>query len=122
MRTNVGTTIRLERGKATLKTDSAVSKARAALYASWFAALGEPNRIRILHELALTREGRTIGELARSLGIGQSTLSHHVARLAAVRFVSTQRLGTSTLITLNRKCIAAFPEAANRIMRSSQQA
>src|SRR5205807_1418467 len=59
----------------------------AATYAEWFACLAEPVRVRLLHAVATSPQGITIGSLTDIVGVSQSTCSHHVRRLADVGFV-----------------------------------
>jgi DNA-binding transcriptional ArsR family regulator len=94
-----------------------IGKKAASLYSSWFKALSDANRILILNVLAGEPAGLSIGDLVARFDIGQSTISHHVARLAAVRFVFTEQRGRVTIVTVNRSCLSSFPNAASEIMR-----
>jgi DNA-binding transcriptional ArsR family regulator len=51
-------------------------------YASWFRCLADPTRIQILHLLATTDGPMTVGQIVRQVGVGQSTVSHHLKVLA----------------------------------------
>lgn len=93
-----------------------IERETAATYALWFEALSDPSRILILNELARAPGPLTVGELVRSLDIGQSTVSHHLARLAEVRFVVLERAGTTTRVHMNKTCLTAFPSAAGAVM------
>ncbi|WP_024795024.1 helix-turn-helix domain-containing GNAT family N-acetyltransferase [Tomitella biformata] len=90
--------------------------ADAALYAGWFACLGEPTRVRLLHQVAGAPAGVTIGELAEALGIGQPTVSHHVRKLADAGFVTMHKEGTSTIVSVNSACCVGLPQAADAVM------
>ncbi|MGI8692900.1 MAG: ArsR/SmtB family transcription factor, partial [Geodermatophilaceae bacterium] len=48
--------------------------------------------------------------------VGQSTVSHHLAALAAVGFVQVRRRGTSSLYGVNPRCLDCFPSAADVVM------
>jgi DNA-binding transcriptional ArsR family regulator len=85
-------------------------------WAKWFASLGDPNRILILRLLASAQQPMSVGDITANLDIGQSTVSHHLAKLADVRFVLTQRSGTSTLWRINDRCLDLFPRAADAVM------
>ncbi|MEW5703667.1 MAG: metalloregulator ArsR/SmtB family transcription factor [Pseudomonadota bacterium] len=61
--------------------------ARAA--SAFLKALGNENRIRILCELAAGE--RSVGELAARIGLSQSALSQHLARLRGEGLVKTRR-------------------------------
>jgi len=52
----------------------------------------------------------------QALDVGQSTVSHHLAKLAEVRFLIVEHVGTSSLWRINSACIAAFPSAAEMVM------
>ncbi|WP_072814640.1 helix-turn-helix domain-containing GNAT family N-acetyltransferase [Rhodococcus zopfii] len=88
----------------------------AATYAAWFACLAEPTRVRLLHQVASTPAGITVGELADALGIGQPTVSHHVRKLADVGFVRVHKDGTSTVVVVNPTCCTGLPQAADVVM------
>ncbi|MEE2033274.1 helix-turn-helix domain-containing GNAT family N-acetyltransferase [Rhodococcus chondri] len=94
----------------------ALSPEDAATYAGWFACLAEPTRVRLLHHVAASPTGITIGDLAETLGIGQPTISHHVRKLADVGFVTTGKHGTSTVVMVNPNCCSDLPSAADAVM------
>lgn len=85
-------------------------------WASWFRALGDPTRVLILHQLANAEGPMTVGELTARLDVGQSTISHHLAKLADARFVLVDQRGTSSLWRLNSKCLTCFPSAVDVLM------
>lgn len=58
----------------------------------------------------------TVGEITDALDVGQSTVSHHLAKLAEVGFVLVERTGTQSHWRVNDACIAAFPSAAEIIL------
>lgn len=88
----------------------------AATYASWFATLSDPTRVRLLHHVAQAKAPVTVGELTTLLGVSQSTCSHHVRKLAEVGFLHVQREGTTTLVTVNPACCTGLPHAADAVM------
>ncbi|GAA0237116.1 helix-turn-helix domain-containing GNAT family N-acetyltransferase [Cryptosporangium japonicum] len=94
----------------------ALAPDHAELYASWFACLAEPVRVRLLHAVAASPGGVTVGTLATTLGISQSTCSHHVRKLAEVRFVHLRKEGTTTVVTVNAACCTGFPQAVDAVM------
>ena len=89
---------------------------QATEWASWFQALGDPTRVLILHVLSSASAPLTVGEITAELDVGQSTVSHHLAKLAEVRFLIVEHVGTSSLWRINSACIAAFPSAAEMVM------
>ncbi len=88
----------------------------AATYAEWFASLAEPTRVRLLHAVATSPGGMTVGRLTELLGISQSTCSHHVRKLADVGFLTLHKEGTSTRVVVNQACCVGLPHAADAVM------
>ena len=43
-------------------------------------------------------------------------MSHHLAKLAAVRFVLVDRIGTASYWRVNDACLRCFPSAAEIVM------
>jgi L-amino acid N-acyltransferase YncA/DNA-binding transcriptional ArsR family regulator len=94
-----------------------LSRDDAEDYAEWFALLGDPTRVRLLHVLSTSPTGALrIGDLAARLGISQSTCSHHVEMLKKVRFVIVDKVGTSSMVSVNAACCTGLPHAADVIM------
>lgn len=93
-----------------------VDRPLAEEWATWFQAIGDPTRILILHLLSTERRAMTTGEITDRLDVGQSTVSHHLAKLADVRFLLVERVGTASLWRVNEACMAAFPSAADVII------
>lgn len=58
-----------------------------------FKALGDPTRIRILN--LLCEEEHSVNQIAETLDIGQSTVSHQLRFLKNLRLVKYRREGTS---------------------------
>jgi L-amino acid N-acyltransferase YncA/DNA-binding transcriptional ArsR family regulator len=101
---------------ATVPATSVLPDQEAATYAEWFASLAEPTRVRLLHTVATTPGGLTVGRLTELLGISQSTCSHHVRRLADVGFLKLHKEGTSTRVVVNEACCVGLPHAADAVM------
>ncbi|WP_280445641.1 helix-turn-helix domain-containing GNAT family N-acetyltransferase [Nocardia brasiliensis] len=102
-----------------LRTDDRVHMlpvAEATTYASWFACLADPTRVRLLHHVAGRPAGITVGDLAEALGVGQPTVSHHVRKLVDVGFVNIHKDRTSTVVTVNPACCTGLPHAADAVM------
>jgi DNA-binding transcriptional ArsR family regulator len=55
-------------------------------------------------------------QIVQQVGVGQSTVSHHLKVLAQVRFVTAEYAGTSSRHQVNPRCLAAFPTAADAVM------
>ncbi|MGV9616629.1 helix-turn-helix domain-containing GNAT family N-acetyltransferase [Nocardia xishanensis] len=88
----------------------------AGTYAEWFACLAEPVRVQLLHAVATTPKGITVGALTEIVGTSQSTTSHHLRKLADVGFVRLHREGRTTIVTVNEACCAGLPHAADAVM------
>jgi DNA-binding transcriptional ArsR family regulator len=93
-----------------------IDREAAAVWASWFRALGDPSRILVLNLLAAKAEPMSVGEIVDALDIGQSTVSHHLKQLADVGFVLVEERGTSNLYRVNDLCLECFPTAAELVM------
>ena len=94
-----------------------LSKGDAESYAEWFAVLADPTRVRLLHTLSTSRAGAMrIGDLAEALSISQSTCSHHVENLKKVGFVIVDKVGTSSMVSVNAACCTGLPHAADVVM------
>ena len=93
-----------------------LDRSTAEEWASWFRALGDPTRVLLLQLLAVADEPMTVGELTERLDVGQSTVSHHLAKLAEVRFVLVDHVGTSSRWRVNHACIECFPSAVEVVM------
>lgn len=93
-----------------------IDRETAAVWASWFRALGDPSRILVLNLLAAKAEPMSVGEIVEALDIGQSTVSHHLKQLTEVGFVLLEERGTSNLYRVNDLCLECFPTAAELVM------
>jgi L-amino acid N-acyltransferase YncA/DNA-binding transcriptional ArsR family regulator len=108
-----------------LETDRSapsLTPTKAATYAEWFACLADATRVRALYAVATAPKGFIrIGDLAVRLGISQSTCSHHVRKLADVGFVRVDKVGTSSVVTVNQECCTGLPHAADVVMGTIDQ-
>jgi len=94
-----------------------LTKADAENYAGWFSVLADPTRVRLLHAVSTSAAGALrIGDLAQTLGVSQSTCSHHVEVLKKVGFVVVDKVGTSSLVSVNAACCTGLPHAADVVM------
>ena len=102
-----------DRGRA----PAALGKAEAEGYAEWFAVLADPTRVRLLHTLSTSpAAAMRVGDLAAALGVSQSTCSHHVELLRKVGFVVVDKVGTSSMVSVNAACCTGLPHAADVVM------
>jgi DNA-binding transcriptional ArsR family regulator len=65
-----------------------------------FKALGDATRLRLVGTLA--RGPRTVEQLAAAAGVGSSTVSHHLKRLASVGLVHARAEGPYSVYALDR--------------------
>lgn len=100
-------------------TARAIDRETAETYARWFQALSDPTRIIILSYLSRHRAPVSVGTIVDDLGIGQSTVSHHLKTLLGVGFVTQTRQATARLYAVNHRCITQFPTAADVVMGRS---
>ncbi len=93
-----------------------LGRVEAKMWATCFQALGDPSRILILHLLATSGRPMTVGEITAALDIGQSTVSHHLKKLAEVRFVLVDHDRNSSFYRVNDECLTCLPTAAQLVM------
>jgi DNA-binding transcriptional ArsR family regulator len=72
----------------------------------FFKALGDSNRLRIVGLLA--DRAYTVEQLGQALGIGVSTVSHHLARLARIGLVDTRTESYYTLYALRPEVLGGL--------------
>jgi L-amino acid N-acyltransferase YncA/DNA-binding transcriptional ArsR family regulator len=98
-------------------TTTMLTRADAESYAEWFALLADQTRVRLLHVLSTSPTGALrVRELAEALGVSQSTCSHHVEVLRKVGFVVVDKVGTSSMVSVNAACCTGLPHAADVVM------
>jgi L-amino acid N-acyltransferase YncA/DNA-binding transcriptional ArsR family regulator len=94
-----------------------LTRADAESCAEWFSVLADPTRVRLLHAVSTSAGGALrIGDLAQTLGVSQSTCSHHVEVLKNVGFVVVDKVGTASLVSVNAACCTGLPHAADVVM------
>ena len=99
------------------RASTALDKTEAENYAEWFAVLADPTRVRLLHTLSTSpTSAMRVGDLAVALGVSQSTCSHHVELLRKVGFVAVDKVGTSSMVSVNAACCTGLPHAADVVM------
>ena len=88
-----------------LAPDTPIPEELAALIASRFAALAEPNRVRILD--ALRREGAlSVSEIAERLDAGYANVAKHLSLLHRERVVGRAKDGTRAVYRITDPSIA----------------
>jgi L-amino acid N-acyltransferase YncA/DNA-binding transcriptional ArsR family regulator len=95
----------------------------ASTYAEWFGTISDPTRLKLLHAVASSASGAlTVGDLAERLGISQSTCSHHVRKLSEVGFLIVDRVGRTSMVSVNQSCCTGLPHAADVVMGTTATA
>jgi DNA-binding HxlR family transcriptional regulator len=72
----------------------------------FFKVLGEPNRLRIVGLLA--QRAYTVEQLGAALGVGVSTVSHHLTRLAGAGLVSARSESYNNLYSLKTNALSGM--------------
>jgi|AP95_1055475.scaffolds.fasta_scaffold35188_3 DNA-binding transcriptional ArsR family regulator len=81
--------------------------------ATAFRALANQRRLAVL--ALLGRGERSVGKLQRLIGIGQSAVSQHLARLRAARLVRRRRDGQTIYYRLDVRRLAAIIAGLSRM-------
>ncbi|HUI69336.1 MAG TPA: metalloregulator ArsR/SmtB family transcription factor [Spirochaetia bacterium] len=81
----------------------------------FFRALADTNRLKIVG--LLSQQSYTVEQLSALLGLGESTVSHHLSRLAEARLVSARADGHYSVYSLEPD---ALQEMARRLLRPEQ--
>ena len=75
-----------------------------------FKALSDPTRAQLVY--LLTGGEYCVNELSENVAVSASTVSHHLAKLRAIRLVRTRREGTQIFYSIDDSHVAAlFKEA-----------
>jgi len=73
---------------------------------AFFKALAEPSRLRIIGLLA--QRPQSVEQLASALHLGESTVSHHLSRLASTGLVSARAEGYYSIYALHTGALGAM--------------
>lgn len=98
------------------RAGSVIDRETAETYARWFQALSDPTRIQILNYLSRQSAPVSVGTIVADMGLGQSTVSHHLKTLFDVGFITRARDRTARLYAINHSCVVKFPTAADVVM------
>lgn len=72
-------------------------------------AIADPARVRLLSLLLTHPDGeRNVGELAAALGLGESTVSHHLTQLRKAGLIASERRGMNTYHSARRDALSAL--------------
>jgi ArsR family transcriptional regulator, virulence genes transcriptional regulator len=84
--------------------------------ATLLAAMANEKRLQILRVLAL--QETAVGDLAEQVGLSQSALSQHLAKLKAVNFVSARREAQNIFYSTDHPGVCRMLETLERIYSS----
>lgn len=93
-----------------------LSEAEAVTSATWFKALADPTRIRILNLLAQSPDSICFCDIANQFPLGRSTVSHHLKVLRNANLLGTERRGTFMHYQVNQASVTELPEAVHRML------
>ena len=85
------------------------------LHANGLRALANERRLAIMS--ALGRGEHAVGELGRRIGLAQSAVSQHLARLRGAGLVSRRRQGQTIYYRTDTRGLAAVIAGLNRLLR-----
>ena len=72
-------------------------------------ALADPVRVKLISLLLAEPDaGRTGGDLAATVALSESTVSHHLTQLRKAGFIDSERQGMSVLHRARREALAAL--------------
>jgi ArsR family transcriptional regulator len=89
----------------------------ASVLADTFKALGDVTRVRILH--ALAHAELCVNELAASVGLSESAVSHQLRLLRSLRIVRARRAGRMIFYALDDQHIMSLFQQGLRHVRES---
>jgi ArsR family transcriptional regulator len=95
--------------------------ARADELAFLFKALGDPTRVQIIHILAATPEPVCVCDFTAVIGLGQPTISHHLARLREAGIVTSLKRGIWAFYQLNSRMSPAARTAVQLVRGTGAQ-
>ena len=98
-----------------------IAPALAATLAETFRALGDPTRVRILD--ALSQAELCVGDIAGTLGLTESAVSHQLRLLRNARIVRSRRAGRMIFYALDDKhVLTLFRQGLRHVQEGGQAA
>lgn len=86
-----------------------LTREKAQRMAEFLGFLADPNRLRILSILA--KQEMCVGDLAATLGMNESAVSHQLRTLRAIRSVSSRKQGRHVFYRLQDHHVLSFYQA-----------
>lgn len=84
-------------------------------------ALADPNRVEILHLLAVADDAVCVLDVEHHLGLAQSTVSYHLKALVDVGVCERDPRGRWTYYRLRRDVLASFRHDLERLVHFPEQ-
>lgn len=103
-----------------LVDDPAAARADLAPAAALFRSLADPARLAIVRRLA-TAEARVV-DLTAELGLAQSTVSKHLARLRDCGLVTARAVGRASVYSLAQPALLEVLAAAEEVLAATGNA
>ncbi|MBD2459871.1 helix-turn-helix transcriptional regulator [Oscillatoria sp. FACHB-1407] len=94
---------------ADLLQQEPLTSEKAQRMAEFLGFLADPNRLRILSILA--KQELCVGDLAATLGMNESAVSHQLRTLRAIRLVSSRKQGRHVFYRLQDHHVLSFYQA-----------
>ncbi|MDJ0920443.1 MAG: metalloregulator ArsR/SmtB family transcription factor [Henriciella sp.] len=107
-----------------------MDEARSAMM---FAALGHPNRVRVLRKLVQAgSDGLSVGQLRQTLGVPASTFAHHLKALVEAGLIEQNRRGREIYSSVDfdavrdlagylmKDCCAGIPDLETSLMNQQE--
>lgn len=79
-----------------------------------FKAFGDMTRLKIVK--LLTKREMCVGEIVQALGIGQSSVSQHLAKLRSAKLVKERREGQLVFYCIHGDNLTAFEQACRTFL------
>ncbi len=92
---------------------SGLTDEEARVTAELFKALADPHRVRIVNLLAAADGPVCVCDLTPRLGIGQSTVSHHLKKLVAAGLLHREARGTWSYYHLDADAVERLASTAD---------
>ena len=92
---------------------SVLSEEEALATADVFRALGDGHRVRIVNLLATRGQALCVDEFIEPLGVAQSTVSHHLKKLAEAGLLDREERGKWTYYSLNIDALRTLAAVAD---------
>src|SRR5881394_3603122 len=99
----------------TVQRGAVLSQSALRELKSYYRALGDVNRLRIV-QILVTEGEQPVSELVRRLRISQPLMSWHLRRLTRAGIVRTTRVGREVRCSFDRERFAALQEQTYRVL------